>query len=86
MNAEATFSPRCPCFRTTSSAFTIGGPVVIPKIYNGRNKTFFFANVDWNRLRFPNRQFLDKFTRAATSPEISAKLPGKIITDPSNGI
>jgi trimeric autotransporter adhesin len=24
-------------------AFSLGGPVVLPKIYNGRNKTFFFA-------------------------------------------
>lgn len=24
-------------------AFSLGGPIVIPKIYNGRNKTFFFA-------------------------------------------
>jgi len=27
----------------------IGGPVVIPKIYNGRNKTFFFANLELYR-------------------------------------
>jgi hypothetical protein len=25
---------------------TIGGPVVIPKVYNGRNKTFFFVNFE----------------------------------------
>ena len=25
-------------------AFSLGGPIVIPKIYNGRNKTFFFAS------------------------------------------
>jgi len=25
---------------------TVGGPVVIPHIYNGKNKTFFFASVD----------------------------------------
>jgi hypothetical protein len=31
--------------------FTVGGPVVIPKVYNGRNKTFFFTNIDWTRLR-----------------------------------
>ena len=26
--------------------FDVGGPVVIPKVYNGRNKTFFFFNED----------------------------------------
>jgi Carboxypeptidase regulatory-like domain len=29
-----------------SPGFTIGGPVIIPKIYNGRKKTFFFFNFD----------------------------------------
>src|SRR5579864_70328 len=30
--------------------FTIGGPVVIPGIYNGHNKTFFFGAAQWDRL------------------------------------
>ena len=25
---------------------TVGGPVVLPKIYNGHNKTFFLASLD----------------------------------------
>ncbi len=28
----------------------VGGPVVIPKIYDGRNKTFFFTNLDWTNF------------------------------------
>jgi hypothetical protein len=27
-------------------AFSLGGPIVLPKLYNGRNKTFFFASVE----------------------------------------
>ncbi len=36
---------------------TLGGPVTIPKLYNGRNKTFFFGNFDYTRapLRRPAR-------------------------------
>ena len=30
------------------TAFTIGGPVVIPKVVNGRNKLFFFGNYQRN--------------------------------------
>ena len=30
---------------------TLGGPVIIPKIYNGKNKTFFFVNVEQYLLR-----------------------------------
>ena len=37
--------------KNNSFGFTLGGPVVIPKVYNGRNKTFFFVNFDWTRLR-----------------------------------
>ncbi|MDX1980466.1 MAG: carboxypeptidase regulatory-like domain-containing protein, partial [Bryobacteraceae bacterium] len=29
--------------------FTIGGPVVLPKIYNGRNRTFFFFSFETSR-------------------------------------
>ncbi len=30
-------------------AFTIGGPVVLPHLYDGRDKTFFFAGGQWDR-------------------------------------
>jgi hypothetical protein len=30
---------------------TIGGPIVIPHVYNGRDRTFFFAGYDGSRLR-----------------------------------
>jgi len=39
----------------------LGGPVIIPKIYNGRNKTFFFFN--WEQYRQNNGQ-----TNTATVP------------------
>ena len=38
-------------YRQNNFGFTLGGPVVIPKVYNGRNKTFFFVNIDWTRFR-----------------------------------
>src|SRR5215813_2835309 len=31
--------------------FSFGGPVWIPKIYDGHNKTFFFTNFQWLRTR-----------------------------------
>jgi hypothetical protein len=33
---------------------TIGGPVVLPKIYNGKNKTFFFVSADQQILHLLN--------------------------------
>jgi hypothetical protein len=35
---------------------TFGGPVVLPKIYNGRNKTFFFVSVDQQVLHLDGSQ------------------------------
>ncbi len=35
--------------RLNDYGFTVGGPVVIPKVYNGHNRTFFFFN--WEQLR-----------------------------------
>ncbi len=31
--------------------FSVGGPVYLPKIYDGRNRTFFFATAEWFRNR-----------------------------------
>src|SRR3954447_1063005 len=42
-------------YRFNRPGFTIGGPVVIPKIYNGRNKTFFqfgYENIHDSRPRY----------------------------------
>lgn len=46
--SNAAGAPRQP-FKQNQFGFTFGGPVVIPKIYHGRNKTFFF--VDYEGLR-----------------------------------
>jgi hypothetical protein len=35
-----------PAFRRNQFGGTLGGPVLIPKLYNGRNKTFFFFSYD----------------------------------------
>ena len=32
--------------RRNDYGFTVGGPIVIPKVYNGRNRTFFFVNFE----------------------------------------
>lgn len=36
-------------FVENTPSFTVGGPVYIPGIYDGRNKTFFFAAGQWDR-------------------------------------
>jgi len=45
LNARSFFQPSITPYRQNEGGFTIGGPVVIPKIYNGRNRTFFFGSL-----------------------------------------
>ncbi len=38
-------------FTQNQFGFNLGGPVYIPKLYDGRNKTFFFVDYEGYRLR-----------------------------------
>ncbi len=53
LNANNWFSNRAgrgiPDFHRNVFGGTLGGPVVLPKLYNGRNKTFFFYDFDGSR-------------------------------------
>jgi hypothetical protein len=51
LNARGFFPVAVSKARNNNFGFTLGGPVVIPKVYNGRNKTFFFVNLDWFKFR-----------------------------------
>jgi hypothetical protein len=42
--------PRSP-YKLFNYGGAAGGPVIIPKLYNGRNKTFWFVDLDANRVR-----------------------------------
>lgn len=49
--ANASRQPQ-PVLRFNTFGYNIGGPVVIPGVYNkDRNKTFFFFNEEWRKLR-----------------------------------
>ncbi len=55
LNANTFFNnlngtPR-PAFTQNQFGVNLGGPVYIPKLYDGRNKTFFFLNYEGFRLR-----------------------------------
>ena len=53
-DADNYFSTTAPHLRQNIFGYTLGGPVIIPKIYNGSNgakKTFFFASNQWYRIR-----------------------------------
>ncbi len=42
-------TPTAPIDQQNDYGFTVGGPVTIPHLYHGRNRTFFHVSVDWYR-------------------------------------
>jgi hypothetical protein len=50
-DARNTFAPSVPPFRYNQFGVAIGGPVDIPKVYHGRDRTFFFFNYEGSRRR-----------------------------------
>jgi hypothetical protein len=57
-------SPRIPSYQETFG-FSLGGPLVIPRIYNGSNKTSWFASYNLQR----GRTGLDNFSTVPTPVE-----------------
>jgi hypothetical protein len=54
--ARNTFSSKVPKLIMNDFGGSLGGPISIPKLYNGKDKTFFFA--DYEVLRLPFQQVL----------------------------
>src|SRR5215472_18779263 len=42
-NARNTFQPTVTVFRQNQFGASAGGPILLPKLYNGKNRTFFFG-------------------------------------------
>jgi hypothetical protein len=51
LDAKAPFQQKLPELRQNQFGFVVGGPVYIPKVYDGRNKTFFLVNYEGWRIR-----------------------------------
>jgi hypothetical protein len=51
LDAKGFFGTTRPVYKQNDFGFTVGGPVWIPKVYNGRDKTFFFFSYEGFRNR-----------------------------------
>jgi len=65
LDARGEYLPNRTKLINNDPGFTLGGPVVIPKVYNGRNRTFFFTNLDSAHIR---QGFLPGFTNTVPLP------------------
>ena len=63
-NANQPYVPRLP-FKQQGYSATFGGPVVLPKLYNGKDRTFFFTSYEGFRFN----QALDYFRTVPTAAE-----------------
>jgi hypothetical protein len=90
LNARGFFPATVTKQRNNTYGFAVGGPVVIPKVYNGRNKTFFFTNLDYLKFRsgvlpgFGNTTPIDAFkagdfSALLTSTQIAIDVLGRPI-------
>ena len=49
--ARSFFLAKVPQDIQNNGGFSLGGPLTIPKVYDGKNRTFFFMNLDIYRFR-----------------------------------
>jgi hypothetical protein len=72
-----------PSFITNTFGGSFGGPLNIPKIYNGGTKAFFFVNYNGSRGETP----FDEFSTVPTAAERSGNFTGiENITNPATGL
>jgi hypothetical protein len=65
-NADGSLVKPVPIYKQNDFGFTAGGPVVLPKLYNGKDKTFFFFSYEG----FRNRNGAIGYTTTIPTPEM----------------
>ena len=72
LDARGFFNSTRSVNRQNEYGWSLGGPVWIPKVYNGTNKTFFFVNMNWFKFRSgPVNQIASVPTAAFRSGDLS---------------
>ena len=80
-NASQSYTHSRPKLRRNDYGGTIGGPVLIPKIYDGRDKTFFFFGYEafWEK-NILTSQFPTVPTEAYRKGDFAAALTGRVVS------
>jgi len=64
---------------------SIGGPVIIPRLYNGKDRTFFFATLEFERFGPPSRVLFNSTVATPAWRRGDFSALGKELKDPFNG-
>ena len=70
-----------PTFKRNQYGFSAGGPVFLPKLFDGRNKVFFFGDYEGTRRRESSTTVSTIPTVKMRSGDFSELLPGRQILD-----
>jgi hypothetical protein len=87
LDARSFFLPDRTRRKRNQFGFAAGGPVIVPKLYNGRNKTFWFTNFEKNIEPLGAQTTLIVPTPAQIGGDFSSLLAGsapRMIRDPVN--
>lgn len=74
-----------PRSRNNDFGFTVGGPLSIPRLYRGNDRTFFFFNLEEYRTTATGSGFTTVATDAYRNGDFSSVLTNNILTDPKTG-
>ena len=81
--------PKPPVNQQNDYGFTVSGPVILPKIYHGRNRTFFLFTDDWFRQNLAQKQVGTVPTAAMKAGDFSNFVDASgtqiLIYDPQTG-
>jgi hypothetical protein len=72
-------------FRENNFGFTLGGPVQIPKLFNGKDRLFFMSNYEGLRQLKLTETLYSVGEAPFRTGNFSQLLPNTVITDPLNG-
>jgi hypothetical protein len=70
-DARNTYFDKVQTFKQNEFGFSVGGPVILPKIYNGKNKTFFYGAFQQFLYRSPANSFFRVPTEANYNGDLS---------------
>jgi len=82
-DARGEYNSSVPIDKENNYGFSIGGPVLIPHLYNGKNRTFFYLSMEWYRQNQTNTDFRSLPTAAEKAGNFNGVAT---IYDPNTGL
>lgn len=70
-DAKGAYNPAVPVDKENNYGFSIGGPIRIPHLYNGKDRTFFHLSMEWYRENVTQTGFFSLPTPAEKAGDFS---------------